>query len=391
MGLTHSDDSPEDVLIYAIKKNNTKKIRSILKKGAKVNYRDACGFTPLMHAAISGNTETVEMLLKAGSNIKDKNYKGLDALVLAKFNGNTNVYNLLIDKKADESIIETLRLSNMPLVDGCKYSYIDIIKKEIYCEDDSARELIDNMLNIIERYKDDRVELIMLSVALYTMEKDWTHNNLQIFVTSNIDVSVFKGYSLSTGYLLGSYSIEKNIIQTSNFGGEFIAAQTFLHELVHKVHFACKHLRLSKLECAYREVEKRLNQLASSRGKDYIKRNLVNRVGSIPDYGKNSLKMLEYLADPIAYTLSCNKSSDMDGFVLPMQYILQPIYYVFDTYIAVELMEYAMHNKNFQKLMLSDAMRYKLIDYMHKRDSVSFIPRVEGSKNILCTNGKQLK
>lgn len=399
MGLTHSSDSLEEALIYAIKEKNVTKVRTILKKGAKVNYKDAMGFTPLMHSAVSGVEEITVMLLHAGSDVTDINYRGLNALALAKFNGCTSVYNILIEAKSNPCIIDGFRLSNMELMDECKYNYLNIIRREVYCEDDRAKDLISDILDIIEAYKDDRVELILLCIALYTLETDWTGNNLQIFVTSNIDVSVFKGNKISTGYLLGTYNIDKNIIQTSNFGGKFIAAQTLLHEMVHKVHLACCHLKLARLDSAYNEAKKRLEQSAQSVGKDYIQRNMVIRVSNIPNYSESSLKTLEYLADPIAYTLICNKRKDETDFAYPIQYILEPIYNVFDKYIATQLMEYVIHNKNFNKLVLSDAMKTKFSEYKDRRrkDNIQFIPKEDVlgaascSKNIYGSSGKQLK
>lgn len=389
MGLIQSNDSLEDALIYAIKNKNTSEVSSILKRGAKVNYKDAMGFTPLMHSAVSGVDDITAMLLQAGSNIAVRNTRGLNALALAKFNGCTSVYNILMKANADEFIINESRLSNIMLEDGRRYNYMDIIKREVYCEDDKAKDLINDILAIIDKYMDDRVELIMLCLALHTLETDWTGNNLQIFVTNNIDVSVFKGSKITTGYLLGTYNIDKNIIQTSSFGGEFIAAQTFLHEIVHKIHLACRHLKLSKLNNAYEEVKKRLEQSKPSLGRDYIQRNMVVRVSTISNYSRQSLKTLEYLADPIAYTLICNKRKDEVNFVYPIQYMLEPIYQVFDTYIVPQLIEYVMHNKNYNKLVLSDAMKAKFSSYKHicNRVKVTAVD-MSSAKNISKANGK---
>ncbi|MBP5426746.1 MAG: ankyrin repeat domain-containing protein [Clostridiales bacterium] len=353
----------EDKLVDAIKARDVLKVGSILRRGAKVNIRDTFGFTPLMHSAVSGNKEIVRMLLSKGADVECINYRGLNALALAKFNGSKEVYDILKEICSYDSTEKELRLSNIFIGDNNKHSYMDILKREIYCEDDRAKELINVILDNIEKYKDDRIELVMLCSALYTMEKDWTNNNLQIFVTNNIDVSVLKGKVIKDGYLLGAYNFNKNIIQISSFGGEFVATQTFLHELVHKVHISCKKLKLGELDLAYKEVLARLDKFPKSLGSDYIKRNMITRVMAVSKYNKFPLKMLEYLADPIAYILICNKNKNDGDFASSILHILEPIYKVFDEEISTQLMDYAQNNKNFYKLKLSDAMKKKFKCY----------------------------
>ena len=361
------DATPEESLINAIKEGDVIKVRNLVKKGVNVNYKNEEGFTPLMYSAVTGIASITEVLLEAGSNIEETNNRGLTALALALFNGSYDVYDILCDANANKEIIDKLRLVDYELKDGEKYTPTDIIKREIYCENNNAKKLINNILSNISKYGDERTELIMTCIALHTMEEDFTKHNLRIFVTDNIDTSVLTGTSSENEYLLGAYNVVKNTIQTSNFGGDFMAATTLLHELTHKVHLACEDLKLKQLYIAMKEVMERLETSPKTKGSEYVRKNMIERVAGAGSYSKLSLQLLEYLADSISYGIICKKYKNDIKLSKPIEKILAPIYEVFDHEISMELKQYILDNKNFSKLQLSDRMKKSLREFKNKR------------------------
>lgn len=354
------DISNEEKLINAIREGNAIQVRKLIKLGVNVNYKNYLGFTPLMYSAVTGIGHITKMLLNAGCETEITNNRGLTALEIALFNGSYEVFDILKENGANQELLNKLSLSNIEIEENRKYKSIDLIKREVYCDNDAAKELINNILTNIEKHKDLRIELIMACIALHTMESDFTNHNLKIFVTDNIDTSVFTGTSLKYGYLLGSYNWAKNIIQTSNYGGEIISTQTFLHELTHKVHFACHELFLEDINKASLEMKERLAKTPKNKGTEFIRKNMIERVNKATGYNELSLKLLEYLADTISYTIICNTHKKDRLFARTIKNILEPLYEVFDEKIAPQLKEYILQNKNLSKLSLSDELKVSL-------------------------------
>ena len=302
-----------------------------------------------------GFESLVNILINAKSDVGLSNKRGFTAPMLSKFNG----YNFL---KISDEVLGKLRFDNIILEEGKKYSSMDIIKKEIYCENKEAKRLVFKIFNNIEKYGDFRIELIMMCIALYTLEKNNTGNNLQIFVTNHFDTSVFSGKRLDGMYMIGSYNVLRNVIQISGFGGDFVATQTFLHELVHKIHLSFEDLKLNSLKGSVEKVLERLEEIPKSNGSRYIRNNLVKRIDNDSYYNDYSSKLLEYLADSISYIIIYKKYEN-DVLAKEMKYILKSIYDVFDYEISKVLKEYILKNKNFDKIKLSDSMKESLTEF----------------------------
>ncbi len=78
---------------------------SLIDAGAKVEERNAAGWTPLMLAAASGKEAMVELLVKKGADVDGRAFgseqtEGLTALMAAAMNGHTKIVRFLIDRGA---------------------------------------------------------------------------------------------------------------------------------------------------------------------------------------------------------------------------------------------------------------------------------------------------
>ncbi|MGE0207198.1 MAG: ankyrin repeat domain-containing protein [Candidatus Babeliales bacterium] len=88
-------------LFEAVEKNDTRKVKELLKKNAHVNATDEHGGTALMAAAGKGYTSIVKTLLSHGAQVNTHGVFGLTALMLASAKGAKKTVELLINHGAD--------------------------------------------------------------------------------------------------------------------------------------------------------------------------------------------------------------------------------------------------------------------------------------------------
>ncbi|MEK6284504.1 MAG: ankyrin repeat domain-containing protein [Acidobacteriota bacterium] len=65
---SYSSKTPPAPLVVAIVEKQPEIVRVLLEKGAKVNFKDDAGFTPLEHAMSEGNPEIIGALLESGAS-----------------------------------------------------------------------------------------------------------------------------------------------------------------------------------------------------------------------------------------------------------------------------------------------------------------------------------
>jgi len=82
--------------------------QALIDKGAKVNYADPSGVTPLMVSALNGPPSMVELLLETGASV-DASAGGATPLTEAVRKGDPVVLGLLLEAGADP---------NVPMADG---------------------------------------------------------------------------------------------------------------------------------------------------------------------------------------------------------------------------------------------------------------------------------
>jgi uncharacterized protein len=83
-------------LIDAVKKQDARAVRALLKQKTNIHAAEADGFTALHWAAQRDNTQLVELLLAAGANAKATTRYNITPLYLAAVNGNAPMMERLL-------------------------------------------------------------------------------------------------------------------------------------------------------------------------------------------------------------------------------------------------------------------------------------------------------
>ena len=143
----------------------------LLKSGAKVNRESTQATTALMRAAKSNNFNSVKLLLITGANINATNAANKTAI---NFATQPDVVQLLIDRGADYSIIDAVKIGSINKVnDFIKINGIDVNDKNLlataiyYNHIDIVKLLIDqglliNLIPLAAKYKN--IEIVKLLI-----------------------------------------------------------------------------------------------------------------------------------------------------------------------------------------------------------------------------------
>ena len=110
-------DVNEDMFMAA-QRGDVEKVRTLLEKGADINYKDdiVLGHTPLTIAAAWGHTEVVSLLLDHGASVDQQNEDGVSALQCAASTTKSEMVKLLLDRKADVNHRD--KIGRTPLFDA---------------------------------------------------------------------------------------------------------------------------------------------------------------------------------------------------------------------------------------------------------------------------------
>jgi ankyrin repeat protein len=97
------------ILHDAVRDDQIKKVRSMIAKGADVNYAESIPvdgggtieeWTPLMYAAMTGNIKMIKLLVKSGADVNFMNSRAMGSLNLASASGSLESVKYLVSKKA---------------------------------------------------------------------------------------------------------------------------------------------------------------------------------------------------------------------------------------------------------------------------------------------------
>lgn len=87
-------------LLTAARQGDQELVRSLLRRGAAADTRDASGATPLIAAAANGHLEVVQVLLQSAAGVNATDSSGRTALMSAAANRSTDVVQLLLKSGA---------------------------------------------------------------------------------------------------------------------------------------------------------------------------------------------------------------------------------------------------------------------------------------------------
>jgi rubrerythrin len=91
----------DKTLIEAVKKGDTKAVKSFLGRGADVNSSGSFDMTLVMLAARQGHIDITRILIDQGADVNAKDFSGNTALMKAVENGHAKTVKFLLDKGAD--------------------------------------------------------------------------------------------------------------------------------------------------------------------------------------------------------------------------------------------------------------------------------------------------
>ena len=103
-------------------------VRSMLERGADVNFVDDNGFTALFNASQEGHLEIVDVLVAAGALVNwARKEDGGTALIIASNNGHHGVIRRLIRAGADVNQCETDEYAYSPLIKASGIGYLQCV------------------------------------------------------------------------------------------------------------------------------------------------------------------------------------------------------------------------------------------------------------------------
>lgn len=156
-------------LIAAIKGNETKTVKSLIKQGASLDYQDKDGFTPLMRAAESDKSGIIGTLLSNKANPDIKNKDGKTALIIAVEKGNLAAVKKLIDTnilkanfrliKGVKKFLNKVNESNLDIQDNKGYTAL------MYAVETKRKDILEALLsetaNVNKQNNDGKTALMM--------------------------------------------------------------------------------------------------------------------------------------------------------------------------------------------------------------------------------------
>ena len=95
-------------LLAATQRNRTDVAKFLIQEGADVNAKDLIQDTPFLYAGAEGRTEILTMMLPVGADLKDTNRFGGTALIPAAHRGHVETVRLLLTTRIDKDHVNNL-------------------------------------------------------------------------------------------------------------------------------------------------------------------------------------------------------------------------------------------------------------------------------------------
>ena len=184
------DDTGITPLGYSVsgkEDNNSIEItKLLLNSGAKVNRENKLATTALMRAAKSNNLNGTKLLLDVGAEINTKNAAGQTAINYAY---KPEVVQLLIDRGADYSIIDAVKVGNINdvtdfiAINGIDENDINLLATAItYNRNNITKLLIDeglviNLIPLAAKYKNTEIVELLINKGMSINDTYINNNN----------------------------------------------------------------------------------------------------------------------------------------------------------------------------------------------------------------------
>ena len=122
----YQDKDGNSLLIYSIFLKCEDVIKALLDKGAKLDTKNADGFTALFIASQEGNTEVIKQLIDKGAKLDLQTADGGTALFVASQDGLSKVVKMLIDNGAKLDLQDLNGAT--PLIIASKNGHTEVVK-----------------------------------------------------------------------------------------------------------------------------------------------------------------------------------------------------------------------------------------------------------------------
>ncbi|WP_371253134.1 ankyrin repeat domain-containing protein [Orientia tsutsugamushi] len=218
--LNYTDPRGNTPLSLAISSGNEEIVDTLLKHGADVNYTDPRGNTPLSLAISSGNEEIVDTLLKHGADVNYTDPRGNTPLSLAISSGNEEIVDTLLKHGADVNYTDPR--GNTPLS-------LAISSKKANCVEMLLRSKEGNCDFINHAVKNNNTELMRILVQ-NGYKHPSTENNLKKAMPGlpSPMKSVIRTYQFlyNTGYFKVNKHVPQKVLDASIAVSDFIENKT---------------------------------------------------------------------------------------------------------------------------------------------------------------------
>ena len=122
-----TDDQSQTPLHFAAASGNTKAVRLLIKKGAKLECENWCGWTPIMFASYYGHLDVVNLLMHNHAQINTRNSRLATPLTCAARCGHKAVIELLLDNDAEVNPPVNSEPSVTPLMAATQHGHTSIV------------------------------------------------------------------------------------------------------------------------------------------------------------------------------------------------------------------------------------------------------------------------
>ncbi|MBO0999769.1 ankyrin repeat domain-containing protein [Bacillus sp. SD075] len=116
-----------EILIQAVERKETERIRSLIEQGADIDTQDSEGRTATMIATYNNDVETAKILLEEGADVNIQDDMKNSPFLYAGAEGYLDILKLAIEAGADPSI--TNRYGGTALIPASEHGYVEVIKE----------------------------------------------------------------------------------------------------------------------------------------------------------------------------------------------------------------------------------------------------------------------